>query len=409
MSDTDFYDHLVELVRQDDQRVGVPSSDLPDKAPKPIEDMLTVAWAVTRNPLQGGEYYRATRPAALANRGYGWHTGVIENIGSVEGSKKVAGQAYGSQHVMEPDVWIMRPIGKGEGNWTLAGMVEKMHAAGQKVIVDLDDDVWSHEDWTEDTRPTGEQDDHFEDWCWDTDAWLVSTEWMKVRVEQMAARRGRPQPKVVYAPNCYDPFGIGVESHPVPGRRLGTRLWLSGRMSGDLEIYRTCFAPLLTELDLQFVHIGREAHIGHTIEEGPGVHARSFSSHCGMPSNRLIELDSCTIPEMGRLLGTLINIAAIAIADHPFNYAKTETQAVECASAGLPLVAATTLPLYEKVPGRVDPTPEAVGRRVEHLLDTGAWRYESDKARSWARKVSVSAEAIHMRALQALVYELCDR
>ncbi len=394
--------NYLELVEMDDRRAAL----LNPKAPQPIEDMLTVGWAASRNPLMGGEYYRATRPAALASRDFGWHTGVVMQIGSVEGSRKVAGQCYGSSHVMEPDVWIFRPMGQQgqHDNWGLEEIVEKIHAGGQKVICDLDDDIFSHEDWTEDTRPTGEQDDKFETWCWKVDAWLVSTPWMKRRIEEIGARRGYSNLDVNVAPNCYDPFGLGRESHPIPGRRIGTRLWLSGRMSGDLEIYKECFAPLLDELDLSFVHIGRE----HGVEEGPGQHIRSFIDNCDMPANRVLELPSCTIPELGKILGSTINIATIAMADHAFNWAKTETHAIEVASAGLPIVAATSLGIYADVPGRVDPNPTDVRGRVKYLLDPHNWQGASDKARIWARKVSVRSEATHMRALQSVVHELVN-
>jgi hypothetical protein len=385
---------MLARVAEDDARVGVKSTDLP----KPITQELVVTWAVTRHPLYGGEYYRATRPAALASRDFGWHTAVIEKIGSMEGSKKVAGQAYGSEHVVEPDVWIFRPMGKEEegSTWHLVDIVDRIHAAGQYVIADLDDDIFAHEDWSEDREGT---DDRFEEWCWQVDAWLISTPYLAERIKTMAARRGVPEPTIFVAPNCYDPFGMGHESHPIPGRRLGTRLWLSGRMSGDLDIYRECFTPLLSELDLQFVHIGRE----NDVVEGPGSHVRNFVDTAGMPAERVLQLPSVTIPELGKILGASINIASIAMADHPFNYAKTETHAVEVASAGLPIVAATNLKIYDQVPGRCEPTPAAVRERVVSLLDPEHWRYWSERSRVWARKTSVRSEAIHMRALQACV------
>lgn len=389
-------DRLLALIHADDVAHPLKSQ------PQPIEDLLCVGWAEWR-PLQGGGYYRATRPAALASRDFGWHTGVVERIGSVEGKRKIAGQCYGSGHVMHPDVWILRPIGsQGKGD-ELIRLIGEIRASGAKLVVDLDDDIWAHEDWTEDDRPSGADDDRFEEWCWDVDAWLVSTPYLKDRVEQIASRRGRTVPRVAVAPNCYDPVGIGMESHPVPGRRLGTRLWLSGRMSGDLDIYRDCFGPLLPALDLQWVHIGRETYIR---EDGPGVHARDFVTDCKFPAHRVVELPSCSIPEMGRMLGSLINVGCIALADHPFNRAKTETHAVELAAAGLPLVAATALQIYDKVPGRVDPTADAVAERVAHLLYPDTWRAESERARTWAKKVSVRSEATYMRALQAVVTEL---
>ena len=380
-----FVEEYLKLVELDDQRVA----GLKPAEPQPIEEMLCVAWAVSRHPLAGGEYYRATRPAALSSRDFGWHTAVVEKIGSVEGSKKVAGLAYGSDHTVEPDVWIFRPIGQQgkHDNWSLSTIVERCHAAGQMVICDLDDDYWAHEDFPDGQQVDGDGDDRFEEWCWKADAWLVSTPYMKSRVEEMALRRGHPVPQVAVAPNCYDPIGIGHDSHPVPGRRIGTRLWLHGRMAGDLEIYKECFAPLLDELDLTFVHIGATAK--SDLEPWAQYRHRSFIDDVGMRKDRVLELPSCLIPEMGKILGSTMSIAAIAVADHPFNYAKTETHAVEVASAGLPIVAATTLSIYGTVPGRVAPDPDAVRERVRELLIPEKWHYWSERSRVWAKKTAV--------------------
>ena len=402
MSIDPFVKNFLALVELDDQRAGVAKPP----APQPIEEMLTVAWAVSRHPLAGGEYYRATRPAALSSRDFGWHTAVVEQIGSIEGSKKVAGRAYGSEHTIEPDVWIFRPIGQQgkTDNWSLSTIVERCHAAGQMVICDLDDDYWAHEDFPDGAQPVGENDDRFEEWCWKADAWLVSTPYLKKRVEEVAVRRGHPFPKVAVAPNCYDPFGLGQDSHPVPGRRIGTRLWLHGRMAGDLEIYKDCFAPLLDELDLTFVHIGAIAKAD--LDAGAQYRHRSFIDDVGMPKDRVLELPSCLVPEMGKLLGSTISIAAIAVADHPFNYAKTETHAVEVASAGLPIVAATDLEIYKDVPGQVSPDPALVAERVRELLKPEKWHYWSERSRVWAKKTAVRSEATHLRALQSVVKEL---
>lgn len=391
---------IMDKIREDDAAHGI------RPAPAPIEDMLSIGYMIAKEPYQGGEFYRALRPAMLSSRDFGWETALCMNIGVADGSTKVGGISYGGgSHVIEPDVWIVRPIGRQiEGYESFSSLVDEMHAAGQVVIADLDDDIWAHEDWTDDTRPTGDQDDYYEEWCWKVDGWLVSTPYMKERVEAIAARRGVAKPRVLVAPNCYDPIGIGKDSHPIGGRRLGTRLWLSGRMLPDLDIYRECFGPLLNELDLTFTHIGRE----HGIEEGPGQHARNFIDDCGFPAKRVLELPSTTIPQLGAILGQTISIAAIAIADHPFNRAKTETHAVEVASAGLPMVAATSLEIYADVPGRVYPNPKAVSDRVKHLLDLEVWKWESDKARTWARRVSVRSERAHLVALQTLVKELTD-
>ena len=43
-----------------------------------MNDTPTIAYLCCRNVLMGGDYYRATRAAALLNRNYGWGTAVPE-------------------------------------------------------------------------------------------------------------------------------------------------------------------------------------------------------------------------------------------------------------------------------------------------------------------------------------------
>jgi hypothetical protein len=358
-------------------------------------DALQVAWLSAKNPFIGGEYYRATRPAMLASSRFGWHTAVSQQVGDIEGSDRVW-LATPNGHVLDPDVIVIRPISDtSESPWSMSELVDRAHKAGQMIVADLDDDVWAHEDAA--NWPT---DDHYEEWCFKADAWLVSTPVIKERLDGFmiaaAGNRERREP-VIVAPNCYDPVGLGKGPKPIAGRRLGTRLWLSGRQTDDFPIYRECFGPLLEKLDLQFVHIGKEVPTPEIPEP------RSFVDTMGFPAERVLELPSLTIPELGPMLAMTTSIGAIAMADHPYNRAKTETHAIELASTGLPLVAATSLGIYKNVPGRVDPTPEAVEARVAHLLDPSAWLNESHFARGWAEGVAIRAENAYMEALSEVV------
>lgn len=393
---------LLEKVAEDDARVGFVD---PSQRPVDTAGLLKVAWLCAKNPFLGGEYYRATRPAALTSREFDWHTAVCDRMATSEDptEKRLAFLTPGPDpHAMVPDVIILRPI----RDWTRE-FTDQARAAGQIVLLDLDDDVWHHEDWTVEERPT---EDNFEEWCFDVDGVLVSTEHLADVFRRQLKMHGRDVKRVpvLVAPNCYDPIGIGRESHPVAGRRMGTRLWLSGRMSSDFEIYENCFAPLISELDMEFVHIGYEPNVSG--KAGEGAHGITSFAQMGVPEDRLVTLPSMNLLEMGKWLGATMSIGAIAMADVAFNRAKTETHAVELAAAGLPLVAATTLRHYEEVPGVVAPDPEKVRLEVMALTTNRTyWGTRSREAREWALDVSMWAEQLYLGTVESLVKELVKR
>ncbi len=364
---------LIRLVEADDARLGI--------APKRRRKPPQVAWLIAKAPFLGGEYYRATRPALLAANRLGWGTCVGLQLGTVKGEPRIAVQAIGG-HVMFPDVLVVRPIGKATENSqrSLAEMIERAHEAGQLVVADLDDDVWAHEDWTPESRP---DDDEYETWCWDADAWLVSTEPIARRVASLL-RRDVP---VVVAPNVFD---APATCRPVPGRRIGTRLWLSGRMSADRALYEELYGPWLELHDLTFVHLGAD-------DDGPRF---------DFPRNRLLELPSTDLLTMRETLAATLSIGAICVADHPYNRAKTLTHPVELAGAGLPMVVAMALSLDDEVPGKVEPTPSAVWGRLVELLDHDRWQAESDIARAWAAEQAIGAETAYLGAIDDLAARL---
>jgi hypothetical protein len=358
------------------------------------EPEFSVAWLCGRHPLLGGEYYRGLRPAALLNRRYDWHTAVCNTMGTED--DKPDGPLFFvtlNGHVITPRVIVIRPIREWTAYWT-----ERAQRNGQVVLVDLDDDIWAHENFEENIRLS---DDHYEEWCWKADGWLVSVPQIRRRVLQLGREHWKHAPPVVVAPNCYDPVGVGGGLLPRPGRRLGNRLWLSGRMSADLELWRTLVAPLLEELDLTFVHVGDSTD---PIEYGPqeGKLPPSFVADCGFPPSRTILRPQAALPEMHKSFSD-VSIGVIVQADHPFNVAKTETNAVELASMGLPLVAATNHILYRTVPGRVSPDPTSVRGRIQELLDPVVWEEESQRARAWATEVAVKREGEYLAAFTDLL------
>jgi hypothetical protein len=338
-----------------------------------VPALVSLSYLVSRNHLAGGEYYRATRPAALASAKWGWETSVCTQMAtSVDDPLGPLSFIDIFGKVATPDIIVVRPIREWRQHWT-----DQAHANGQLVIADLDDNVWDHENYD---ALQAENPDNLEDWFWNVDAVLVSTKWLAAKVRQ------RHTAPVLLAPNCYDPFGLARESHP--GRNIGTRLWTGARMQGDLVLYDQLFMPLLRELGLMWIHVG-------------AVDEHRFVNR-GWPESRIIERPSCNIPQLSTALGDL-NIGAICISDHPFNDAKTETHAVELASMGVPLVAATTHPIYKDTPGRVDPTADAVRDRVRSLLFDDIWRAESERAVTWARAISVRSENKHMESLLQVV------
>ncbi len=341
----------------------------------------SIAYLCARHPLLGGEYYRAFRPALLAAHKWGWETAACTQMGTVEdndGGK--LSFITPNNTVVTPEIIVVRPIREWRQHWT-----DQAHANGQLVIADLDDDVWMHDDF-EGLKVTAP--DNYDEWFWNVDAVIASTRHMAKRIREM----GHKSP-VVVAPNCYDPYGLN--STPRPGNMIGTRLWMSGRMEADLVLYDQLIQPLLEDLDLRFLHVGADEEQGRFI-------------HRGWDDNRLVERRSVVIPLLAEALQGM-SVGTICMADHPYNDAKTETHAIELASGGIPLVAASNHPLYKNVPGRVDPNPYAVRSRVASLLDSEHWMKESDRARKWARGVSAKSENSHMESLLKVVNLLLSR
>lgn len=341
-------------------------------------DVPSLAYLCSRPPLWGGEYYRATRPGALANWKWQWQTAACTHMATMGDAGGPLSFITPNKTVVTPEIIIVRPIQEWAQHWT-----EQAHANGQFVVADLDDDLWSHENYDElqATSP-----DNYNEWFPYVDAVMVSTKYLAKRVRSM----GHKAP-IYVAPNCFDPFGLNA--NPRPGDIIGTRLWMSGRMEPDLELYDTLVQPLLEEFNLRFLHVGASAEAGRFIDRG-------------WEEERLIERHSVPIPMLPQVLDGL-SIGTICMADVPYNVAKTQTHAVELGAMGVPLMAATNHDLYRNIPGRVDIDKDAVHDRVEKLLkDPYYWLKESDRVRKWARAISVKSETQHMEALLTMVNRL---
>ena len=209
-------------------------------------------------------------------------------------------------------------------------------------------------------------------------------------------RRGEKEPTIFVAPNCYDYYGLAQtrDLDIKPGRTLGNRLWLSGRMNADLEIWQSDVAPLLDEMNLRFVHVGED-------EDEKTTHLRDW----GFPADRLETRRSVVLPHLGKAMEG-VSIGVIVQGKHPYNDAKTETNGVELASLGLPLVAHTDHVLYENAPGLVPLSAGKAGvaERIEALLDPDIWALESLASKTWAKKTAERSEAAYLESLQKLVH-----
>jgi hypothetical protein len=345
---------------------------------------LTVSWMLNRHPLLGGDYYRAYRAAVLASSRFGWVTSVADRMVASDGGGKLGfiTPAGDQGKVFFPDVLVLRPIEAWHQEFS-----EQAHEAGQVIIADVDDDLWRHEDIL---AAGTELKDYstYDEWFPYVDYVLCSTRYLADYVRSF----GYPAP-VVYAPNCFDPTALNAE--PKPSRRLGTRLWLSGRQDGDVEMYDNFVYPLLDKLDLSFTHIGADMPGEDEEPTRPGVKARR---QFGWDTPRLIERPSMVIPEMAKEFARF-SIGCIMMCDNEYNRSKTDTHAVELGSAGLPLVAASPHDLYRNIPGVVPLTANAVERRVRELLDPETWYIESKRTKTWARQRSVTCETAYLAAL----------
>ena len=353
-----------------------------------LEKELSVSWMLSRHPLMGGEYYRGYRPAILASNRFGWQTSVADRMAANEegGRLGFVTPSRDDPRVFFSDVLILRPVAYWQPEW-----IDQAHDAGQVVVADIDDSYWDHEDF--DNPDKEYENDYYFDWFPTADAVLASTRYLVNK-----AREHTDAP-VYYAPNCYDPTCLNAE--PKPSRRMGTRLWLSGRCDGDVRMYDDWVYPLLDKLDMSFTHIGAEDD--DPDEKRVGVKQRkSF----GWDTPRLIERPSMTIPEFAREFERFSIGTIMMDPDARYNMAKTETHAFELGAAGLPLVSASDHELYRNIPGTVPLSAGAVEQRVVDLLDPDTWHAESKRIRAWARSVAIRYESQYMEALLSCVRAL---
>lgn len=353
--------------------------------------MPSVGWVCARSPFLGGEWLRATRPAALVGKRLGWHTAVARKMAVEQGEEGIV-LLHDNGERFRPDVVVLRPLASypedGEAQ-DVSAYIQSAHAAGQKVIADLDDDIWSHEDRPDRGGKGWEKDDHYEEWLPLCDAYLAST---KALQRIMGSHGLHP---VYHLPNCYDVVGIThYGPAPGPGRRIGTRMWMHGRQQSDLLMYDTLVQPLLERHDLTFVHLGA------------GEAQMSFRAR-GWAPERLEEHPSMPAPLMGEVLGTM-SIGVICLGDADYNAAKTLTHPVELASLGLPLVVASETDFYRGVPGVVEPTIEAMEERIVALLDPDYWKRASEVSTRWALQTGAAAEGDYLWGFRQIVQRLAN-
>jgi hypothetical protein len=337
-------------------------------------ESLKVGWLASRNPMLGGEYLRAVRPAALVNRKYNWHTAVSRELGCEGKYRSPLMLVQPNAPVFAPDLLIIRPIGN-----FLPDYIEQGKRAGQVMLADLDDDVWGHELAVE-MGGKGFGNDRYDDWFPVTHGVVASTETLGD-----ICRQHHPGP-VFVLPNCYDSFGPSqLGPAPRPGRRVGTRLFLKGRQQIDLDMYTDLVLPLLDELDLTFVHLG-------------AYEGSDFPTLRGWDTPRLEEHPIMEAHRMAEVLGT-ISIGIICVGKHRYNDAKTLTHPAELAAVGLPMIIATPTDHYKGVPGVVEPTVEAVRARIVALQNPRYWEAESLRARHWVMKLAAKAEREYLSGI----------
>ena len=344
---------------------------------------IKIGYLTAADPWLGGEYYRAVRPAALANHHLGFHAAVSQQAGVEEGDDAWKLVLQDGRR-FRPDIIIVRPIKE-----LTPGFIEQAHAAGQPVILDLDDDIWSHEDRPEmgGSGLLTTADTDYEAAFPLGDAVIVSTPAL------VSVCRQHTKAPIFVLPNCYDAYGPRhYGPTPKPGtRRIGTRMWVWGRRSVDLDLYDRVILPLLEELDLVFVHVGATKKSNLLLRGWP---VRRVESHPSMPA-----------PLMGEVLGT-VSVGVICLGAHPFNVAKTVTHAVELAAIGLPLLIVDPTGHYEGVPGVVTPPMTAADQMAQLLGDPMYWHAQQQAAQEWSDDIAFRSERDHLAGLQEVVAAL---
>ena len=383
----------------------------------------SIAWCIQKPTyLSGSEWYRAHRPVSVMAQKEGWLSFLATHFLPPEKSGepwRVLIPIEGTEHVVTPQVIVMRPIfaldGMDTTSYDSAAKITEAIAyaqeSGQIFLADLDDHPYA---WNAEYigRIGGEP---ITDWSWHDDwlrqanAVLCST---KALIEVLAPRFD--DQTFAYAPNLYDPFRYEVTAKFE--RTIGSHLFPNARYLTDFQILGEAVKPFLESHPLwTFRHVGEEfrcVNCSHPKtrhfepDEAPRHGGLSYCAECaceiyvkpvgdgqlatysGIPQDRISARESVGLFDLPKAMDWSIGI--VPLADNEWNRCKTDGKGFEMAAAGIPFCFVGGHPLYAKAPSlRLDNLPE----------DEATYRRASKNFRAWAEQVAQEHERDYRAAL----------
>lgn len=243
-----------------------------------------------------------------------------------------------------------------------APAIERARATGQRVYLDLDDDIWAVPDYNTFAAKVRSDAAKLGPVMRAVTAVLCSTPTLaRVCAENTGAR-------TIVAPNIFDP-----ERYP-SRRPFATDQPVIGwhglcRTSGDdIRLIGELVAPILAaHPEVMFMHVGCEE-------------PDDFADMSGLPTDRIISRPGVPIVELPWALDFTIGL--VVRANNGFNRSRTSTKGFELAASGTPVVACTDMESYADTPFLVD--ADSFANRIEELLDLDARITASEQASAWA-------------------------
>jgi hypothetical protein len=329
-----------------------------------------------RRVMGGSGWYRCWLPAeALADR-RGHATAVVGECGILDDGR-ICG--FDNGELLEPAdvVVIQRPFQADSPR-----IIARARAAGQGVIVDVDDHYDGLDPRNQAFARTGHSREHL--WASCRAATAVTTTTPELRQHLL---RYNPTVAVISnAVNLDDPAWDQAHAvNVVTQHRVVGWVGMTSTRSGDLEILQGILGPALAKHGWQFSHRGAT-----DVTTAPAL--------LGLPEKvvgtAMASLAPWRIPELYTGLGLVL----VPLADVPFNRCKSWVNGLNAGAAGLPVLA-SAVPAYEELDGGpLCRRPRDWIRQLDRLLG-------DDSYREAGRTCSTRAAADHTMAEQVYRWE----
>lgn len=321
--------------------------------------MTLVGFGVNPPMLTGpSAWYRVFGPAAmLAKRGLADGL-VADRCGVPDVLGPLALQPIG----IDPPTLVVPDVVIFHYTSVPAPAMERARAAGQRVFLDLDDDIWAVPDYNVFAAKIRHDAEQLPELMKAATAVLCSTPTLARVCHQETNARTLVAPNI-YDPDRYEQRRPWEAEHPVIG-------WhgLCRTSGDDIRLIGELMRPVLERHpELMFRHVGAEQ-------------PDDFALMAGLPVDRVQSRPGVPMPNLPAALD--FDIGLVVRANNGFNRSRTNTKGFELAASATPVVAVTDIAEYADTPFLVE--PEGFADRIEQLLDPIERMQASTQAAAWA-------------------------